>query len=649
MSPSDKLLPSPIYPLLNNTGDFNFYKALLDDMITFVAVLDVSGTIIFVNNTPLIAAGITLDDIQGTKFWDAAWWAYSPEAIKRIREDAELCARGENIRHEIQLATADGTLIWIEYSMHGIRNAQGDIEYLIPEGRDITERKQQEELLRRTQKMDALGKLTGGIAHDYNNLLGAISGFAELLSEQLVGDPKLQRYVKNIQDSATRGSKLTRKLLSFTKQKASEITSCNINSILEDQQLLVEKTLTAKIKLQYLLHKHLWNTDLDKNDLEDCLLNICINAMHAMENGGNLSLRTSNEHIDDIDAKALDIKTGAYVTLSIADTGCGMTEDTIEKIFDPFFSTKGEQGTGLGMSQVFGFMQRCQGYIKVYSKLDKGTRITLYFPRSNKKAETSSLQQATPLRNLSGNESILIVDDEELISEYAVEMLQTKGYKVFAVNSAEKALKVLKKHPIDAVVTDIVMPEMNGYELANLIETTYPHIKIQLVSGFEGGLYNNSQASHLRDNIIYKPYTSLTLLTHLRDLLEQKKRSKPNTDCTILVMDDDDNIAELFSIQITNIGCMPLIAKNGKEAIQHYQHAMQQGDTIDLVILDLNIEGGDGGIEIAKTIKKLNPKAKIILCSGDPEDERMQHYKDYGFSGKLEKPCRIDAIKKHLP
>jgi len=366
----------------DNSSDLNFYKALLDDMVTFVAVLDVSGTIIFVNNTPLNAAGITLEEIKGTKFWDASWWAYSQDAIDKIRADSELCATGKNLLHEIQLATADGTLIWIEYSMHSIRNEQGEVEYLVPEGRDITARKEQEELLRRSQKMDALGKLTGGIAHDYNNILGSITGFAELLSEKLVGEPKLQRYVENIQNSAIRGSKLTRKLLSFTKQKIAEISSCNLNSLLDEQKMLIEKTLTSQIQLNFVLYDKLWHTDLDKHDFEDSLLNMSINAMHAMDQNGQLTVRTNNEYIEENDAKQLAIDMGAYVTLSIADTGCGMDEETINNIFDPFFSTKGDKGTGLGMSQVFGFVQRCKAHIKIYSEVGKGTRFVFYFPRS---------------------------------------------------------------------------------------------------------------------------------------------------------------------------------------------------------------------------------------------------------------------------
>ena len=493
----------------------SFYKGLLDDMVTFVAVLDPNGTVLFVNNTPLLMAGLTLSDVLGEKFWKAYWWVYSDKAIEQIRADVESCAAGENINHEIQVLTEDGTLIWIEFSMHPIFDEAGNVEYVIPEGRDVTNRKQQEEMLRRSMKMDSLGKLTAGIAHDYNNILSIIGGYAELISERVKGDSELEKYIEDIQNATNRGAKLSHKLLSFTRQKVSQVSTCDINDKLIDLQLMIEKTLTSKIRLVYELKDNLSKVDLDANDLEDCIVNICINAMHAMESGGQLSIRTDTVSLSSSDVEQLDVDAGSFVSLSFIDTGCGMDEATVDKIFDPFFSTKGECGTGLGMSQVHGFIQRVNGMIKIFSQHNYGTRVVLYFPVSDKPLNLKHTAELNP-KKLKGNESILVVDDEVAIAELAQNILSSHDYCVHVASNGEQALSILKEHTVDLMITDVLMPNMSGYELAATAQQRYPAMKIQVVSGFDDDLNTNTYHAELRENIIYKPFTAKRLLGHIR-------------------------------------------------------------------------------------------------------------------------------------
>ena len=397
----------------------------------------------------------------------------------------------------------------------------GDTQLLHVVWRDITLRKQHEEILRRTQKMDALGKLTGGIAHDYNNILGIISGYSELLAEKIPDDPVLMKYVNDIQHATSRGVNLSHKLLSFTRQKATKTTVCNINNLLVDQQLMIEKTLTPKVTLIYNLQQDIWPIELDENDLGDCIINICINSSHAMESGGQLSIHTSNESINETDASSLDLQAGNYVVLSISDVGHGMDEKTLDHIFDPFYTTKGELGTGLGMSQVFGFVKRSGGAIKIFSKLNHGTRIVLYFPQSENNLPIS--QQAKPIdRDLTGNETVLVVDDEEIMAELAQEILESNGYRVLVAHNGEQALDVIDKEEIDLVITDVIMPNMDGYELASKILSKLPDMKIQIVSGFEDNHHLNIEPRDLRQKIIYKPYSSNKLLENIRDLLDER-------------------------------------------------------------------------------------------------------------------------------
>ena len=628
--------------IFGGVDQVGFYQALLDDMVTFVAVLDLSGTVLFVNNTPLITAGITLEEVTQDKFWNAYWWSYSDEAVQTIREDVEVCATGQNINHEIQVLTEDGSLIWIEFSMHPIYDKEGNVEFVVPEGRDVTDRKLQEEILRRSMKMDALGKLTAGIAHDYNNILSIIGGYSELISDRISGDEKLEKYLRDIQNATGRGAQLTRKLLAFTRQKISQVSTCDINEKMDGLRLMIEKTLTSKVKLTYDLENGLWPVDLDVNDLEDCVINICINAMHAMESGGQLSIRTYNIVFTDRDVRQLNIDPGAFVALSIADTGCGMDEKTIENIFDPFFSTKGEGGTGLGMSQVHGFIQRARGDIKIFSQLGHGTRVVLYFPISDSPVDLQH-PSYTSIENLKGNESLLVVDDEVAIAELACEILESYGYSVTTANNADEALKILKETPIDLLITDVIMPNMSGYELATIVRQRYPSIKIQVVSGFEDDAFSNTNHALLRQNIIYKPYTSNRLLTHVRVLLDDKKTEIRRT---VMLVDDDIDYCTLFEIKLDTIDCDLIITHSGDQAIENFENSLGDSVTIDLVVLDLNMSEGDGGVKVAQKILELSSDAIVIVSSGDTACDEMLEFARYGFTAALDKRSNPQAIKE---
>ena len=392
--------------------------------------------------------------------------------------------------------------------------------------RDISERKQHEEQIRRTLKMDALGKLTGGIAHDYNNMLGVILGYAELI-ELTIDEPKAKDYIKEIHQAGQRGVKLTNKLLSFSRQKSSDKELININSVLLDEKDMLEKTLTARITLNFDLNNNIWPFVADKAELVDAIVNLSINAMHAINGNGHLTFSTSNETMYQSDSKPYQSEKHDYVALSIADNGCGMSEDEKEKIFEPFYTTKGELGTGLGLSQVYGFVQRCQGNIKVISKLEHGTKITIYFPRfieekrdnNNNKLNDSLVIEDKANSNLSGNETVLIVDDEPALLNLTKKTLSLHGYAVLCANDAFEALEILSKNSIDLIVSDVIMPGMDGYELSAKVQEKYPDIKIQLVSGYNDNRHKKLVNKSIHENLLHKPYHSNELLQKLRELL----------------------------------------------------------------------------------------------------------------------------------
>ena len=384
---------------------------------------------------------------------------------------------------------------------------------------DVTEQVNVDEILRRTQKMDALGKLTGGIAHDYNNMLGVILGYAELLKDRLNEQPDLQGYVEEIRHAGERGAKLTSKLLSFSRQKVSDAEIVDVNKVLLDQKNMLEKTLTARIKLIFDLQDKLWPVWLDSSYLEDVIVNLCINASHAIENNGTLSIKTSNLQLNEVDARIMQLSVGEYIVLSFTDTGCGMDEQTKERIFEPFFSTKGEKGTGLGLSQVYGFVESNNGAIKVYSEVGHGSQFAIYFPRYNEQTGNEKLEQIDSGQDLSGDESILVVDDEPALLSLTSEILEKQGYTVYKASNGKAALNIIERTSIDVLLSDVIMPEMNGYELAAVIKEKYPSVKVQLASGFSDTRHIDMIDEKMRKNILHKPYQSQTLLTRIRELL----------------------------------------------------------------------------------------------------------------------------------
>jgi len=387
-------------------------------------------------------------------------------------------------------------------------------------GRDLTDRKLQQEMLQRSQKMDALGKLTGGIAHDYNNMLGVILGYCELLEPTLSENPEQKNFLQQVQHAAERGAMLTQKLLSYSRQKPSQSEPVNVNQLLISQQGMLEKTLTARIQLKLELDENIKAINVNLGELEDAILNICINAMHAMPDGGRISIKTLSQELLSQDAEALRLTSGDYSVLSIADTGIGMDKEIQNKIFDPFFSTKGEKGTGLGLSQVYGFMERSFGAIKVYSEPNYGSRFSLYFPvaqsSNTKKKEENSLKSN---ETMSGNAAILIVDDEIALLELINEILSQQGYKTYCAESAEDAMKIIKSQKIDLVLSDIIMPETNGYQLAKNIQQHNPEIIIQLMSGFDDEHKIDDSNHQLHSKQLTKPIKIRALLERVKELL----------------------------------------------------------------------------------------------------------------------------------
>lgn len=496
-------------------------QAIMDNSPTVIYVKDTDGHFTFINKKFEQLFHIQKENIIGETLHDI----FPKDIADEMQlNDKEIIKTGHALESEEIAPQDDGphTYSSIKFPLF---NDDNEIYAVCGISTDITKRKQQDEQLRRSQKMDALGKLTGGIAHDYNNMLGVILGYAELLKDMLSEQPKLAKYADEIHHAGERGTKLTQQLLSFSRKKPSDASMLNINTLLQDEKNMLEKVLTVRIKLTLKLSEDLWPVWLDSGDLEDAIVNISINAMHAIDGNGELIIQTSNEVINDSDVKSLQIKAGNYVKLSIVDTGCGMSKETREKIFEPFFSTKGKKGTGLGLSQVYGFVERSNGMIKVYSELGQGSQFSLYFPQYHESDSDVTTTPATDVSStkLSGKETILVVDDETQLLNLTSEILGQQGYQVLCAENGKQALDILENESIDLLLSDIIMPEMDGNELAAIVQKKYPSIKIQLASGFSDNHHTNMMDENLQKNILPKPYHSQALLKRIRQLLDNEE------------------------------------------------------------------------------------------------------------------------------
>ncbi|WP_333999506.1 hybrid sensor histidine kinase/response regulator [Sphingomonas aurantiaca] len=325
--------------------------------------------------------------------------------------------------------------------------------------REIDERRQAEAKLAQAQKMETVGKLTGGVAHDFNNLLQVVSGNLQLLGKNLAGNERAERWVANAMAGVTRGSKLAAQLLAFGRRQALEPKVVNVTRFVRGMDDMLRRAIGEGVEIETMVGGGLWNTFIDPAQIENALLNLAINARDAMDGQGKLTIELGNAHLDDTYARTHDeVEPGQYVMLAVSDTGTGMSPEIIEKVFEPFFSTKSEgKGSGLGLSMVYGFVKQSGGHVKIYSEVGEGTTIKLYLPRAMETEDVEVVADASPIPG--GTETVLVVEDDDEVRSTVVELLTDLGYSVLKAVDAASALNVIESGvPIDLLFTDVVMP-----------------------------------------------------------------------------------------------------------------------------------------------------------------------------------------------
>ena len=380
-----------------------------------------------------------------------------------------------------------------------------------------------ESRLRQSQKMEAIGQLTGGIAHDFNNMLAVIMGGLNLLQRKLArGETDVSRYVEGALEGARRAASLTSRLLAFSRQQQLAPEQINANRLVQGMTDLLTRTLGEAIRVETVLSSGLWRTQADTNQLEAAILNLAVNARDAMEHGGKLTIETANAHIDEACAREYVIAPGQYVMIAVTDTGTGMTPEVIAKAFDPFFTTKAVgRGTGLGLSQVFGFIRQSGGHVKIYSELNVGTTVKIYLPRHYGEQEAVERRPIEATVSPGAGEIVLVVEDEDRVRAFSVDTLRELGYAVIEASSAHEALDIIKKgQAVSLLFTDVVMPEMNGRQLADRALQIRSDLKVLYTTGYTRNAVVHNGVLDPGTNFLPKPFTIDQLAMKVRQVLE---------------------------------------------------------------------------------------------------------------------------------
>jgi signal transduction histidine kinase len=390
----------------------------------------------------------------------------------------------------------------------------------------IVAREAAESQIRQMQKMEAIGQLTGGIAHDFNNMLAIVISSLDLLQRRLQqGRSDVQTYIDAALDGARRAASLTARLLAFSRQQPLSPDVIETNRIVSGMSELLRRTLGEDIRIEAVLAAGLWKTHIDPAQIENAIINLAVNARDAMPGGGRLTIETANAFLDEAYAAQHDMKSGQYVMLAITDTGVGMPAEVIDKVFEPFFTTKKPgMGTGLGLSQVYGFVKQSNGHIKIYSEPGQGTTVKVYLPRYyGPEPSGATLEPAKPVATALATECILVVEDEENVRSLVVDALSELGYTVLQAPEARTALDLIDANPqIDLLFTDIVMPETDGRRLADEATRRRPLLKVLYMTGFTRNAVVHNGMLDPGVNFIAKPFALDDLARKIRQVLDAK-------------------------------------------------------------------------------------------------------------------------------
>ena len=604
--------------------------------------------------------GQTLDEAIGVGAW-AALHEEDRDGARQAFLDAH--AERRPFRAEYRVRTATGEYRWVLSA--AVPRFGDDEQFLGYIGSiiDISDRKEAEEILReanvvlerrvaaaiaerlhteaqlrQAQKMEAIGKLTGGVAHDFNNVLQVIAGNLHLLSRDVSGNLRAEQRLQTAVAATARGSRLASQLLAFGRRQPLSPKTVNLGRLIRGIDDMLRRSLGESVEIETVITGGLWNTFVDTVQVENALLNLAINARDAMQGHGKLTIEAGNAFLDDVYvARHPDVTPGQYVMVAVTDTGCGIPSELLERVFEPFFTTKPEgRGTGLGLSMVYGFVKQSGGHIKIYSELEQGTTVRLYLPRARQPEDIETEVEAGPITG--GTETVLVVEDDEDVRGTVVDLLSELGYRVLRAKDAQSALAIVESGvPIDLIFTDVVMPgPLDSPELARRARERLPNIAVLFTSGYTDNAIVHGGRLDDGVDLLSKPYSREALARKIRHVLRHQVRGKPALPTPPPLVVDDPQVAGVARLPARRRGRVllvdddPMVRFTTADMLSYLGHAVTEaGDatqalallgkhTFDVIVTDIALPDLSGD-ELAMRAVALQPGLRVIFASGYDE------------------------------
>jgi len=596
--------------------------------------------ILYANSTAISLFGASSSELVGRSLLDLA----RPEDREKILARSALSGRGTAVPPaERVFLRMDGTPFPVEVSATPIEFDRHPASLVFL--RDIKERKQAEaekrqleDQLLQVQKMESLGRLAGGVAHDFNNHLTVIAGYCDMLLASL--KPGLGREeVEEIRAAGQRAGTLTQQLLAFGRKQIAERKPLDLNEVVAESGKMLGRLIGEQIQIVTSLDPGLGLVVADRGQMVQILMNLVINARDAMPSGGRILLETRNVEVDENARLSKEPAPGGYVLLSVADTGAGMSEEVLKHVFEPFFTTKRiGLGTGLGLSTVYGTVKQSGGWIRAESRVGEGSRFLIYLPRVAGAAVVAE-RPAPPLEVSGGEETVLVAEDQPEVRRLALRILKSNGYRLLEASSGLEALELSRRHPgpIDLLLTDVVMPEMTGRELADRLRESRPGIKVLYVSGYTADIIGREGVLDQGVDYLPKPFTPAQLAVKLREVLGQSKAMG-----RILVVDDDDAVRGVLQKTLSDAGYEVLSARDGREAMR-----LVATHPFDLVLTDL-IMPDQEGIETIRELHRDYPSIRIVAMSGAMDAVYLKTAELLGAGAALRKPIDGSELLRTL-
>jgi len=618
------------------------FRILVEGVTDYaIFMLDPAGIIINWNPGAQRIKGYSQEEIIGQHF--SRFYTKDDQENQVPAKVLETAARTGKFEGEGWRVRKDGTTFWANVVIDAIRGDEGQLLGFAKVTRDLTERRAAEERQRQLQKMESIGQLTGGVAHDFNNLLTVIIGNLEALQQhledRLLERDRLRRSADNAMRGARKAETLTQRLLAFSRQQPLKPRSIDVGRLVSGMSDLLRRTLGEQVGVETVLAGGLWRAHADPNQLEMALLNLAVNARDAMPNGGKLTIETGNAYLDELYASGhAEVLPGQYVMLAVTDTGIGMTAEVRAKAFDPFFTTKEiGQGTGLGLSQVYGFVKQSRGHVKIYSEVGGGTTIKIYLPRYYlpMKEEDEDVRSTAP--HGSEHEAVLVVEDDEDVRNYATGCLRELGYHVLEASRGQAALQVLDHHPeINVLFTDIGLPGgMDGRQLAEEARQRCRTIRVLFTTGYARNAIIHDGRLDPGVELLTKPFTQVALGQKLRDILDAK-----SAQARVLVIEDEPLIQMLTMDYLQEVGLKVYVAGSAADALNKLR--LIPGG-IDAAIIDIILPDRDGA-SLVREIRSVYPSVPFVITSGRGQEELRSHFKDVPLIAMISKPYTADEL-----